>query len=244
MLEVAQFGHVLDFYSKGDFAGGTDFWGKSLARRMLSCEYQEVREAGDNHRVSYYEARLCTQHSKENSETFSCFLKSIRNKKMMAHITLDTLCHTWKIFAERQEPFSIPFPIIALQDKPTYAMIESLIRNTQSGNRVILEVSESEWMEAFSQFEFEIGELKNLGVRFLMNGVDASTAFFESIKHACIDMIKFDGTIWNADKVLAADENGLLMVASGIETHKHYQNVYLYGIHYVQGNYFHVPKIL
>jgi EAL domain-containing protein (putative c-di-GMP-specific phosphodiesterase class I) len=148
--------------------------------------------------------------------------------------------------------FSINLPLAAALNKSTMTMMESLIRNSSNGERIIFEIQGAEWENHPESIRPYIAQLKNLGVRFAIDDFGSGKFSFESISSLFIDIIKIEGMLfkswvdshWGSTVVHSiieyAQNANIITVAKEIDSEKALENALLYGVDMVQG--FHIQR--
>jgi EAL domain-containing protein (putative c-di-GMP-specific phosphodiesterase class I) len=224
--------------------------GKGLLNGEFSCHYQAV-VAGNNQKIFYYEALV---RKKDHDELLN--FNAIHSKKILAHLSQEVFWQTSKKFSDNKKTFAINLPPKAVLDKHTFKMIEAMIRNTNMGERMILEIVGSDWMEYKKRIKPLIRKLKDIGVRFALDGIGPGVLSFDSIEQLEIDIVKIDGMLFKnwiepkwGEKIVElvvehAHKNNLTTIAKEIDSKYAFNRAYSYGVDCVQGFYIHYPSTM
>ncbi len=222
--------------------------GKGLLNGDFSCLYQAVVTCNEQKKF-YYEALI-----RKNNQDSILNLNSIHSKKILAHLSQEVFWQTSKRFSDNQEIFAINLPPKAVLDKHTFKMIEAMIRNTEMGERIIFEIIGLDWMEHKKLIQPLISKLKNIGVRFALDGFGTGSLSFDILEQLHIDIIKIDGMLfknWIEPKwgemitesvVEYAYKNKLTTIAKEIDSEFAFKKAYSQGVDCVQGFHIHSPN--
>lgn len=224
--------------------------GKGLLNGDFSCHYQAV-VTNNNQRVFYYEALV---RNKDQDELLD--FNSMQSKKILAHLSQEVFWQTSKKFSESKRTFAINLPPKAVLEKHTFKMIEAMIRNTNMGERIVFEINGSDWMVYKKRVQPLIRKLKDLGVRFALDGIGPGVLSFDILEQLYIDIVKIDGMLfknWIEPKwgemivgliVEHAYKNKLTTIAKEIDSKYAFNRAYANGVDCVQGFYIHYPSTI
>jgi EAL domain-containing protein (putative c-di-GMP-specific phosphodiesterase class I) len=226
--------------------------GKALLQGNVFCEYQPVVSVkGQN--LFYHETLVRKQNQEGMIISPMDFLHTIENKKMAAHLTQEVFWQSCKHFAQNQKMFSINLPLIAALDKSTSSMLESMIRNSHLGERIVFEIHGSAWMHFQEAVHPFVHQLKNLGVRFAVDDFGIGKFSFDIFENMAADIIKIDGMFfkswvdsrWGSTIVRSiveyARKHNLITIAEEIDSNEAVENARLYGVDMMQGFYIQQP---
>lgn len=226
--------------------------GKALLEGEIVCHYQPIIDA-EQEKIVYYET-LVRRKAKNGTIIGPLdFLHTIENKKLAAHLTQEVFWQSSKNFSDNDKHFSLNLPLIAVSDKSTSMMLESMIRNSSFSERIIFEIQASEWIYFQGVFSLYIHKLKDLGVRFAIDDFGHGKFSFEMLNYLEADIIKIDGMffksgtdlVWQSTIVRSiveyAHKNNMITIAEEIDSYDAFSNAQSYGIDSMQGFYFQHP---
>lgn len=213
----------------------------------MYCDFQPVMSIQNRHHVLYHEVLLRRSDRKTEYDSPLEYLQKIHNRKLSAHIAQALFWRSCKIFSSSSESFALNLPIEALLDRHTFNTIESMIRNTRIGEKVVFEIIGNVWNRRADVVEPLIYRLKDLGVRFAFDGFVTEAQIIQTIQRLQVDIVKLDGFLFHdwVDQrwagqivetiVTHADQNRLVTVAKEIETEHALMQAYDWGIDWAQG---------
>lgn len=226
--------------------------GKALLEKDVFCEYQPVVTVKEQN--LFYHETLVRKQDKEGDRVAPLdFLHTIENTKMAAHLTQEVFWQSCKHFAENIESFSINLPLIAALDKSTSSMLESMIRNSHLGERIIFEIHGSAWMNFQETVHPYVRKLKSLGVRFAVDDFGIGKFSFNIFENMTADIIKIDGMFfkswvdsrWGSAVVRSiveyAQKHKLITIAEEVDSTEAFENARSYGVDMIQGFYVRQP---
>ena len=120
--------------------------GQALLNGDLFCQYQPVVTI-EGQNIFYYETLVRKQNKGGEVVGPLDFLYTIENKKFEAFLTQEVFWQACKEFSNNQERFAINIPPKAMMERSTFMMIESMIRNSNMGERIVFEVRGSDWLD-------------------------------------------------------------------------------------------------
>lgn len=226
--------------------------GKALLAEEIVCHYQPIIDAR-REAIVYYETLV--RRKDKNGVIISPldFLHTIENKKLAAHLTQEVFWQSSRRFSLNQEHFSLNLPLIAVSDKSTSMMLESMIRNSNFSERIIFEIQASDWIYFQGVFSIYIHKLKDLGVRFAIDDFGHGKFSFEMLDYLEADIIKIDGMffksgtnpVWRSAIVRSiveyAHKNNMMTIAEEIDSYEAFGNAQSYGVDSMQGFYIQHP---
>jgi len=226
--------------------------GKALLSGEIECHYQPIVNIHQKE-ILYYET-LVRRKNKDGILIGPLdFLHTIEKKKLAAHLTQEVFWQSSKKFSDNQEHFSLNLPLIAVSDKSTSMMLESMIRNSNFSERIIFEIQASEWIYFQEVFSLYIHKLKDLGVRFAIDDFAHGKFSFEMLDYLETDIIKIDGKffksgpnlVWKSTIVRSiveyAHKNNMITIAEEIDSYEAFHNAQSYGVDNMQGFYIQRP---
>lgn len=225
--------------------------GKALLAGDVFTQYQPIFSVEDRS-IFYYEALVRYKDQDGLVIAPLDFLHTIENKKLSAYLTQEVFWQSCKHFTDSNSVFSINLPVAAALNKSTMTMMESLIRNSNNGERIVFEIQGAEWENHYEIMRPYITQLKNLGVRFAIDDFGCGKFSFESLSSLLIDIIKIEGMLfkswvdsgWSSTVVHSIVEHAknanMITVAKEIDSEKAFNNAVSYGVDMVQG--FHIQR--
>ncbi len=179
--------------------------------------------------------------------------KKARLYPQMTKIVIDKACNYFK---DKDVTFSINLMIEDIKDRRIIDYLIEKLKETNTANRVILEIVESEGIERFDEVGDFIKEVQALGCKVAIDDFGTGYSNFEYIIKLNVDILKIDGsliknihindnlkltvsTIVNFAKVLNIET-----VAEFIHNKEVDEIVKSLGINYSQGFYYHEPEFL
>ncbi|WP_294962219.1 EAL domain-containing protein [Sulfurimonas sp.] len=181
------------------------------------------------------------------------FLEHSKKAKLYYKLTKTMIEKTFKKFSNLDYEFSIN---LCLQDILSNKTKEVLINNLKKyncGNRVVLEIVESEGIENFNELDLFIKEVKKYGCKIAIDDFGTGYSNFSYLTKLNIDYIKIDGSlIENIDKditqritvesiLLYAKNMNIKTIAEFVETQSVYDTLVELGVDFSQGYLFSKP---
>jgi diguanylate cyclase (GGDEF)-like protein len=184
------------------------------------------------------------------------FLKIAQKTRMYLTITKIVTKKACELFSNRDEEFSINLSIQDILDQPTVNYIEKVMLSTNTANKIVFEILESEGIENFEEVAVFIHRMKNFGAKIAIDDFGSGYSSFENIASLEIDYIKIDGSLIknivnnpkHAAVVEAIADFALKINAKTIAEYVASSEIYEYikttNITYVQGYYLGKPEPL
>lgn len=172
---------------------------------------------------------------------------------MMTRIMIEKAC---EFFKNKSNFFSINLTIQDITNKHTNEFLISKLQQTNTSNRVILEIVESEGIENFEEVSSFINNMKKIGCRIAIDDFGTGYSNFEYILKLNIDILKIDGSLIkniHKDKnsyhtvstiVNFAKDLDIEVVAEFVHCEEVYDIIKKLGITYSQGYFLHEPEHL
>ncbi len=182
------------------------------------------------------------------------FLELSKKNKVYHHLTKAILKETFNAFKNKPYKFSVNLsPEDILEEEITSFIYEELSRSG-IGNRMVIEIIESEGIENFEPVLGFIKKIKSYGVEVSIDDFGTGYSNFEYLIQLEVDFIKIDGSmIKNIDTdpntrmvvqtiVDFATRMGIKTVAEYVYSKEIYEIVKDLGVDYAQGYYFGQPS--
>lgn len=204
-------------------------------------------------KIIKYEALIRLKRADGSIVSPYFFLEHAKKAKLYHKLTRIMIEKAFKKFSKLKYDFSIN---LCLQDILSKETIEVLIKNLKKykcGNRVVLEIVESEGIENFNELDLFIKEIKKYGCKIAIDDFGTGYSNFSYLTRLNIDYIKIDGSlINNIDKdltqritvesiLLFAKNMNIQTIAEFVETENIYNTLLELGVDYSQGYLFSKP---
>lgn len=166
----------------------------AINNENIICHYQPITTF-ETHEIIKYET-LVRLKTKDNQIIYpNDFLKLSQKTKHYPEITKSVVKQSCETFTNRSESFSINLSISDIVTPSTVSFILNTIQRTQTANRVIFEILESEGIENFDVVSHFIEQVKLMGAKIAIDDFGTGYSSFENILKLNIDYIKIDGSL-------------------------------------------------
>lgn len=166
----------------------------ALSHNLIICHYQPILSIQDQI-ISKYETLVRIQ-TKEGSLIYpNDFLKLSQKTKHYPTITKSVVKNACETFANRSEEFSINLSSSDIANPSTVEYILSTIKRTNTADRIVFEILESEGIENFETVIHFIDTVKAMGAKIAIDDFGTGYSSFENILKLNIDFIKIDGSL-------------------------------------------------
>jgi len=224
---------------------------QALIEHRVVCQYQPIINC-ETGVIDKYETLVRILREDGTLIPPNDFLPIAKKTKLYSNITQEVIyqaCHT---FSNRTEHFSINLSNSDILDPHTLTTIERILKQTNTANRIVFEILESEGIENFDEVASFITRMKELGASIAIDDFGSGYSNFENILKLNVDFLKIDGSlIKTIDKnprhrivvesiVDFAHRIGIETIAEFVATEKILNIVTEIGITYSQG--FHTGK--
>ncbi|MDP9349498.1 MAG: EAL domain-containing protein, partial [Gemmatimonadota bacterium] len=138
---------------------------------------------------------------------------------------------------------------------PTFRDVDLDELGVEHPERVVLEITERTAITDYPKFQGYLDEFRQRGFRFAVDDAGSGYAGLGSIANLSPDFIKLDiSLISNIDAsfmkqnlvetmVQFANDQGIQVIAEGVEREEEYETVKQIGVHLTQGFFFHAPQL-
>ncbi|MDX1924475.1 MAG: EAL domain-containing protein [Rickettsiaceae bacterium] len=145
---------------------------------------------------------------------------------------------------------SVNLSNIAVQDKIISSYILDLIRKSSTGDRIIIEITETAFNDNFEATKYFVDTAKSMGCKIALDDFGAGYTSFNQIRNFAIDIIKIDGCFIRGldenhkNRVLVetliktSEELGCKTVAEFVENGSIAKQLIDLKVDYMQGNFF------
>lgn len=227
----------------------------ALTHNLVVCHYQPIQTIADQ-TINKYETLVRIQ-TKEGSLIYpNDFLKLSQKTKHYPNITKSVVKQACETFAHRSEEFSINLSSSDIGNPSTVEFIIKIIQQTNTANRIVFEILESEGIDNFDIMISFIDTVKAMGAKIAIDDFGTGYSSFENILKLNIDFIKIDGSlIKNIDTeskhaivvetiVDFARKINVKTIAEYVCNEAVYEKSKAIGIDYAQGFYIGKPDLL
>ena len=192
----------------------------------------------------------------DNGEIISpySFLEAAKNTRQYASLTKVMMEKTFKIIRDKNISISINFTVEDIRDVKTINFLKSKLEEYNVAEKIIVELTESEGIENYSEVATFIKEIKDLGCRVAIDDFGTGYSNFTHLIHLNVDYLKIDGSIIqnilkdkNAEIVAKtlvdfAKQLGIETIAEFVDSQEIFEKVTEIGIDYSQGFLFGKPQ--
>jgi len=226
---------------------------KALSEKRVQPFYQAI-VSNKTGKVIKVEAlvRLIDEDNSVISPFF--FLDAAKKSHQYEELTHTVLMQSIKAIANNNMTVNINFTIEDTLNVKTLALLKQLISKYQCGNRIVIELTESEGIENYQQAASFISEIKELGCKVAIDDFGTGYSNFMHIVSLNADILKIDGSIIQAmltdsyaeiivkTIVNFANQLGMETVAEFVDSQEILDKVTALGIDYSQGFYLGKPE--
>ncbi|RDH86097.1 MAG: hypothetical protein DIZ80_01105 [endosymbiont of Galathealinum brachiosum] len=182
------------------------------------------------------------------------FLEAAKYTRQYTALTMQMIEKSFQMIKNRDITISINFTVDDIRDKETIDFFKSKVNQYNVGNNVILELTESEGIENYSEIADFIFEIKKLGCKIAIDDFGTGYSNFTHLIHLNVDYLKIDGSIIqnitsdkNAEivaKTLVEFSNqlGIETIAEFVDSQEVMDKVIEIGIDYSQGYFLGKPE--
>lgn len=228
---------------------------KALAQGRILSYYQPIVNNATL-KVEKYEAlvRMAAEGDEDKTISPFFFLEISKKARLYSKITETMIENSFSYFANRSEQISIN---LSADDIVNDAVVEYLILMLDRyniGERVVLEIVESEGIQNFEEVELFIRRLKEKGCQIAVDDFGTGYSNFEFLLKLKPDFLKIDGSMIKnihqdphaydvVETIVAfAKNNNIKTIAEFVSEESIFDVVMDLGIDYSQGYYFGKPK--
>lgn len=228
---------------------------KALSEKRIICHYQPVIDC-TNDKIFKYETLVRMVDEKGNLISPMEFLPIAKKTKLYTQITIEVIQQACRLFAQRQEPFSVNLSIEDINDNEVVQKIIHTITTTNTAHQITFEILESEGIENYDSVANFIAQAQSLGARIAIDDFGTGYSNFEHILKLNIDFIKIDGSLITGianhlrHRIIVetisnfAQKIGAKTIAEFVSTEETYTTLKSIGIDYAQGYYLGKPAKL
>ncbi|HEY7866007.1 MAG TPA: EAL domain-containing protein, partial [Psychromonas sp.] len=182
------------------------------------------------------------------------FLEHAKKAKLYYKLTMIMIRKSFEKFADNNYDFSVNFTLQDIQSVKVVSMLMDYLELYKCGNRLIIEIVESEGIENFDELSVFIKQIKKQGCKVAIDDFGSGYSNFNYLSKLDVDYIKIDGSliknIDNDPSQLAtvesilhfANKMNIKTIAEFVETKNIYDILNDLGVDYSQGYYFSKPQ--
>ncbi len=175
------------------------------------------------------------------------FLETAKSTRQYATLTKVMIEKTFQTIGDQDISISINLTVEDIKDSKTIKFFKEKLNEYQVAKKVIVELTESEGIESYSEVATFIKEIKELGCRVAIDDFGTGYSNFTHLIHFNVDYLKIDGSIIqnilkdkNAEVVAItlvdfAKQLGIETIAEFVDSEEILKKVTEIGIDYSQG---------
>lgn len=198
--------------------------------------------------------RIVDEQGKVTSPIF--FLEQAKKARLYTKLTREMLKKSFDHFKNNSLVFSINLTFEDIIDEETITLFYNLIEQHNIGDRLIVEIVESEQLMLDNEVMEFIKKIKSYGCKISIDDFGSGYSNFEYLITMQADYLKIDGSlIKNIDTdpnalltvktiIALAKELGLAIVAEFVHSQSVLECVQSLGVDYLQGYHLHEPQPL
>ena len=141
---------------------------QALVEHRIVCQYQPIVSCLSG-KIEKFETLVRIRNEDGTLIAPNDFLPIAQKTKLYHHITQEVVYQACTLFATRDEQFSINLSSSDILDQHTVIVIENILAQTGTANRVIFEILESEGIENFDEVASFITRMKALGAKIAID---------------------------------------------------------------------------
>lgn len=182
------------------------------------------------------------------------FLDVAKETKLYHELSRTMMEKSFAIMGQNSYDFSLNISLLDIENRTTMMHLKNLIDTYQMGNRLILELLESEEIMESDKFLPFVDEMKKMGVRFALDDFGSGYSNFSFMLKIAPSFIKIDGSLIkniNSDKntykviqaiIAFAEEINAEVIAEFVENEEIVLALKACGVHLMQGYHFSMPS--
>lgn len=228
---------------------------KALVGGRIICHFQPIVNIATGG-IDKYETLVRMLDEEGNLVPPMQFLPIAKKTKLYPRITKEVIHQACRLFATRDEEFSLNISIDDIHDPSTVQEIISTIIRTGTASRIVFEILESEGIENYSAVAEFINTVKALGAKIAIDDFGTGYSNFEHVLRLNVDYIKIDGSLIQGTtdnprhRVIVetivdfADKIGTQTIAEFVSDEATFNTIKELGITYSQGYFTGKPDLL
>lgn len=228
---------------------------KALVQGRILSYYQPIVN-NTSKKIEKYEAlvRMATEGDKDKIISPFFFLDIAKKSRLYSKITQTMIENSFRYFANRSEQISINLTADDIVNEEVVEYLMLMLDKYNIGERVVLEIVESESIQNFEEVEPFLRRVKEKGCQIAVDDFGTGYSNFEFLLKLKPDFLKIDGSmiknihqdphIYNVVETIVAfaKKNNIKTIAEFVSEEIIFDIVTDLGIDYSQGYYFGEPK--
>lgn len=142
------------------------------------------------------------------------FLEAAKSTRQYAALTKTVIEKTFKAIGEQDISVSINFTVNDIRNEDTIVFFKESLKAYNIANKIIIELTESEGIESYSEIADFISEMQSLGCRVAIDDFGTGYSNFTHLIHLNVDYLKIDGSII---KNIVTDKNAAIVAKTLVE---------------------------
>jgi diguanylate cyclase (GGDEF)-like protein/PAS domain S-box-containing protein len=167
---------------------------KALLDGRIVCYYQPIIDFITG-KITKYETLVRLVNEDGSIISPISFLPIAKKTKLYSQITRTVIYQACRLFANREDEFSINLSIDDIEDPTTVQELITTLHKTNTSSRVVFEILESEGIENYDSVQRFITQVKALGAKIAIDDFGSGYSNFEHILKLNVDYIKIDGSL-------------------------------------------------
>ena len=167
---------------------------KALYEHRIICHYQPIFDFVTG-AIQKYETLVRMVDENGDLVAPAIFLPIAKQTKLYPQITLEVVYQACRVFASRDEEFSINLSDSDIRNPHTVNEIIKTIRETGTASQIVFEILESEGIENYDEVTRFIAQVKAMGAKIAIDDFGTGYSNFENILKLSVDYIKIDGSL-------------------------------------------------
>lgn len=167
---------------------------RALSENRIVCVYQPIVNVED-HKTHKYETLVRMIDDEGKVIPPLDFLSIAKKTQLYSKITQSVIHQACSAFENRSELFSVNLSIDDIENPYTVQEIVKTIIRTQTANRIVFEILESEGIENYESVIQFATQVRALGAKIAIDDFGTGYSNFEHILRLNIDFIKIDGSL-------------------------------------------------
>ena len=204
-------------------------------------------------KIVKYEALIRLKHRDGSIAYPGSFLNHAKKSKLYSKLTQIMIEKTFQKFEKLEYEFSINLCLQDILSTTTKNVLFENLKKYKCGNRVVIEIVESEGIENFQELDLFIKEVKKFNCKLAIDDFGTGYSNFRYLTKLNIDYIKIDGSLVNnidtdmsqratVESILLFAKNmNIKTIAEYVETQSIFNTLVQLGIDYSQGYLFSEP---
>lgn len=204
-------------------------------------------------KITKYESLIRLKKSDGSILSPFFFLEHAKKAKIYDELTHIMIQKSFEMFANLDYEFSINFTITDILSPKTRGILRDNLKEYGCGDRLVLEIVESEGIDKFEEIVSFIEEIKSYGCKIAIDDFGSGYSNFSYLTKLKVDYVKIDGSlIQNIDTdkerraivqsiLFFTKSQGIKTIAEFVETQEVFNVLVELGVDFSQGYLFSKP---